>query len=334
MNIIFFGTPEFAAAHLDFLVSHHISVVAVVTAPDKPAGRGKTLSQSAVKRIALQHHLPVLQPETLRSPQFLAELESFKADVFVVIAFRMLPQVVWKIPPKGTLNLHASLLPDYRGAAPINRAIMNGEKTTGLTTFFINEEIDTGKIILQQSMEIGENETFGELHDRMISVGQQLVLLTIERIETGMVEAIEQSERLKALDKIHAAPKLAKADSQINWDNSLDHIHNQIRGLSPFPGTFVHLCNENGQKIELKIYRSEIERINCEKPDFSVLTDNRTYLKVALKGGYLMLKEIQLSGKKILNIKDFLNGFKFEGHWSVCESHCQCARNGLLAQKN
>ncbi len=319
MNVIFFGTPEFAAAQLDFLVSQGVAVVAVVTAPDKPAGRGKALTQPAVKQTALKHKLPVLQPQSLCSPEFLTELERFRADVFVVIAFRMLPQAVWRMPPKGTINLHASLLPNYRGAAPINRAIMNGETHSGLTTFFINDEIDTGKIIQQLQMEIGPNETFGQLHDRMVFEGQKLVIETLAKIEAGNLQLTDQAEELKKFENIHPAPKLFKDDSLINWNRSINDIHNQIRGLSPFPGTFTHFCNENGQKIEVKIYRSEIQITKSAEAEFSVLTDNRTYLKVALKGGYILVKEIQLSGKKMLNIRDFLNGYKFTGSWIVCE---------------
>ncbi len=318
MDIVFFGTPDFAASQLEFLVSQNVSVVAVVTAPDKAAGRGKKLKPSAVKECAIRHNIAVLQPVSLRHAEFLSALESYKAEVFVVIAFRMLPESVWKMPAKGTFNLHASLLPDYRGAAPINRAIMNGETQTGLTTFFLNEEIDTGNIILQQKLDIGPNETAGELHDRMVIEGQKLVLQTLNEIETGRLKLTKQADKLKDNLTIHPAPKLFKDDCLINWSKSIEEIHNQIRGLSPVPGAFTVLSDSEGQTMELKIYRSRIEKnTDPKKADFSVLTDNRSYLKVAIRGNYLVLENIQQSGKKILNIKDFLNGFKFEGNWRV-----------------
>ncbi len=313
MKIVFFGTPAFAARQLEFIAAHGIDVCAVVTAPDKPAGRGKKLAASEVKQAAIRLGLPVLQPVLLREPSFLETLQSFNADLFVVIAFRMLPDLVWKIPPAGTFNLHASKLPDYRGAAPINRAIMNGETTTGLTTFFINANIDTGHIIRQTDLKIDDNETAGELHDRMIEIGQQLVLDTIRDIALGKATTTPQIDVTNK--PLKTAPKLHKEDGKIDWTKTLQSVHNHIRGLSPHPGAYCRLINEKNETLELKILRSTIETCVHNETVFALLTDNRSQLKVALKEGFLHLTQIQQAGKKSLSTREFLNGFKFSGNW-------------------
>lgn len=317
MRIIFFGTPVFAAAHLEYLVQNGHEIAAVVTAPDKPAGRGKQLQESAVKKTAMQSGIPVLQPLKLKDPEFVQQLQIPQADLFIVIAFRMLPEIVWKLPVKGTFNLHASLLPNYRGAAPINRAIMNGETETGLTTFLINEDIDTGHIIKQIKLPIGENETAGELHDKMIQEGCTLVEETILLLSQTGTSAVPQSAFVSDFDALKPAPKLYKEDGKINWNKNGREIHNLIRGLSPYPGSYTRFVSENGELMELKLYKSRFEETAHDKTHFTLLTDNRTYAKVALEGGFLFLDELQQSGKKNLPIEAFLNGFKFHGIWKA-----------------
>lgn len=317
MRIVFFGTPDFAAEQLEYLIKQGVEIVAIVTAPDKPAGRGKKLSQSSVKAVALKYMIPVFQPTNLKDPSFINDLKSVCADLFVVIAFRMLPEVIWKLPPLGTFNLHASLLPQYRGAAPINRAIINGESRTGLTTFFINETIDTGHILKQVEIEIGANETAGELHDRMIEEGKILIINTLQDIEHGRSTALAQASVITDSTLLKAAPKLYKEDGKINWGKEGNEIHNQIRGLSPHPGAFTQLIDNEGNTLDIKIYRSEFESKFHDEAQFTLMTDNRTYLKVALRDGYLHLNQLQQAGKKTLFQKEFLNGFKFSGKWSV-----------------
>ena len=317
MRIVFFGTPDFAAEQLEHLIKQGVEIVAIVTAPDKPAGRGKKISQSSVKAVALNYMIPVFQPTNLKDPSFIDNLKNTHADLFVVIAFRMLPEVIWKLPPLGTFNLHASLLPQYRGAAPINRAIINGESKTGLTTFFINETIDTGHILKQVEIEIGANETAGELHDRMIEEGKKLIINTLRDIEQGRTTALPQESVITSSTLLKAAPKLFKEDCKIIWEKEGYEIQNHIRGLSPHPGAFTQLIDREGNTIDIKIYKSEFESKLHDKAQFTLLTDNRTYLKVALKDGYLHLNQLQQAGKKTLNQKEFLNGFKFHGHWSV-----------------
>lgn len=256
MKVVFMGTPEFAVSILDRLIQDGIEVKAVVTAPDKPSGRGLKVHESAVKQKALEHNLPILQPVKLKDPDFLQELEAFQADLFVVVAFRMLPKEVWNMPPKGTINLHASLLPNYRGAAPINWAIINGEKKTGVSTFFLNEEIDTGAIIDQSETEIGENESVGELYLRLMAIGSDLVSSTLKKIESGEVKAIEQDEL--DLSQIKHAPKIFREDCEIDLSKSAQDVHNHIRGLSPYPAAWMNWTYKNGESKVFKIYKSEL----------------------------------------------------------------------------
>lgn len=259
--------------------------------------------------------LVLLQPEKLKDPAFLQALEAFHADLFVVVAFRMLPEVVWKMPPLGTFNLHASLLPQYRGAAPINHAIINGETVTGLTTFFLNEEIDKGAVILRRSVSIRPDETAGELHDELMRLGNQLVVETLDIIEKGDFHPITQ-ETLTEGQILREAPKIFKDFCFIHWNNSCQSIYNLIRGLSPYPAAHARLISSEGDLLELKVYAAAIETLQPEMPTGTVLTDHKTFLKIAANDGYIHLKHIQQAGKKAMNIADFLRGFRFEGHWN------------------
>ena len=295
------GTPDFAVESLKALLHAGHTVVGVVTAPDKPAGRGQKLSESAVKQYAQEQGLPILQPLKLKDPEFIAQLSALKPDLQVVVAFRMLPETVWNLPPQGTVNVHGSLLPKYRGAAPINWAILNGEKETGVSTFKLKHEIDTGDILLQEKMPIGPNETAGELHDRMKVEGAQLLVKTLQELANGTLKASPQ--QLNS-DTKHA-PKLFKTDCEIDWNNTSEQIHNQIRGLSPYPTAFTVL----GDKT-LKIFSAEIEPGKPEIPAGTFSTDHKSYLKFAATDGYLSLKEVQLEGKKKMEIDEFLRGVR------------------------
>ena len=303
--IIFMGTPEFAVTSLKTLLDKGYNVKAVVTTPDKPAGRGKNIQFSDVKKFALEHNLPILQPEKLKSPEFLAQLKEINADLFVVVAFRMLPKEVWAMPKRGTINLHAALLPDYRGAAPINHAIINGETETGITTFYIDEQIDTGKIIMQEKCPIEPVDNIGTLYDKLMYIGAEAVCKTVDIIAEGNVNAIEQdSIRTEGL---HPAPKITKEFCQINWNAKSVDIHNLIRGLSPYPAAWCYLKDEITAKIFTSMY--SIEKHNLEAGTF--VSDNKSYLKVATQDGFVSILELQMQGKKRMAIKDFLNGFKF-----------------------
>jgi methionyl-tRNA formyltransferase len=306
LRIVFMGTPEFAVASLDALVKAGCNIVGVVTAPDKPGGRGMQLQKSAVKKYAVENNLHILQPEKLKSPEFLEQLKLLHADVQIVVAFRMLPEVVWDMPPMGTINVHGSLLPQYRGAAPINWAVINGEKETGVTTFKLQHQIDTGDILLQQSFAIGENETAGEVHDRMKEIGASLLIKTVKGIADKSLAKTPQSEIANLKSEIHHAPKIFTDTCKIDWNKSVDEVHNLIRGLSPFPGAFTML---NGKM--LKIYRSQKEytlpKINAGQFE----TDNKTFLKFACSNGFIHIKELQLEGKKKILTEDFLRGYRF-----------------------
>jgi len=300
-RIVFMGTPDFAVESIKALLHAGHNVVGVVTAPDKPAGRGQKLSKSAVKQYAQEQGLPILQPLKLKDPEFIAQLSALKPDLQVVVAFRMLPEMVWNLPPQGTVNVHGSLLPKYRGAAPINWAILHGDKETGVSTFKLQHEIDTGDILLQEKMPIGPNETAGELHDRMKVVGAQLLVKTLQELANGTLKASPQQ---LIADTKHA-PKLFKADCEINWNNTAEQIHNQIRGLSPYPTAYTVL----GDKT-LKIFSAEIEQGKPEIHPGTFSTDHKNYLKFAATNGYLLLKEVQLEGKKKMGIDEFLRGVR------------------------
>lgn len=316
MRLIYFGTPEFAASQLEAILQAGYEVAAVVTMPDKPAGRGKKIQFSDVKKTAMEHQLPLLQPEKLKDPVFLQALESYRADLFVVVAFRMLPAVVWKMPPLGTFNLHASLLPQYRGAAPINHAIINGETETGLTTFFLNEEIDKGKVIMRQSVTIRPDETAGELHDELMLLGNRLVVETIQKIESNDIQPITQEE-LADNAVLKDAPKIFKDFCNIHWDRDCQSIYNHIRGLSPYPAAHTCLKSDTGETLDLKIYKAEIEsRQHSEQPG-TVVTDHKNYLKIAANDGFILLNTLQQAGKKAMNVEEFLRGIRLSGGWKA-----------------
>jgi methionyl-tRNA formyltransferase len=326
LRIVFMGTPEFAVASLDALVKAGCNVVGVITAPDKPAGRGMKLQESAVKKYAVEKGLAVLQPEKLKNPEFLAALKALEADLQVVVAFRMLPEVVWNMPPMGTINVHGSLLPQYRGAAPINWALINGEKETGVTTFKLKHEIDTGDILLQDRIPIGENETAGELHDRMKEVGAALLVRTVKGLADGSLEekpqasmgngqrSIEESERsdnhspfTTDHSPLKHAPKIFTETCRIDWNKPVGDVHNLVRGLSPYPGAFTTL---NGKM--LKIYRGAKEETRPSIAAGEMETDKKSVLKFACADGYLLVRELQLEGKKKMSTEEFLRGYRFE----------------------
>ncbi len=303
LRIVFMGTPEFAVASLDALVHAGYNIVGVITAPDKPAGRGMKLQESAVKKYAVERGLKILQPEKLKNPNFLEELKSLNADLQVVVAFRMLPEVVWSMPPLGTINVHASLLPQYRGAAPINWAIINGEKETGVTTFKLQHEIDTGNILLQAKTSIGENETAGELHDKLKNLSADLLVNTVKGLEDG---TLKETPQLTIADNqliINHAPKIFTETCKINWSTSIDKIHDLIRGLSPYPGAFTYVDD----KI-LKIFLSENEYVSHALPPGEFETDGKTFLKFAAVDGFIHATELQLEGKKRMKVDEFLRG--------------------------
>ncbi|HVA97901.1 MAG TPA: methionyl-tRNA formyltransferase [Bacteroidia bacterium] len=310
LKIVFMGTPDFAVASLKALLVNNCNVVAVITTPDKPAGRGQKLQECAVKKFAQENKLKILQPEKLKDADFIAELKSLNADLQIVVAFRMLPEIVWSMPPLGTFNLHASLLPNYRGAAPINRAIMNGEKETGATTFFLQHEIDTGKIIFSEKTPISENETAGELHDKLMLLGADLVVKTVNAIAEKKYSETEQEKLFSESSLLKSAPKIFKEDCKINWNNSLDEIHNLIRGLSPYPAAWTELIQPNKENLFLKIFRSEKEMATHDYKIGTLISNQKNELKVAVKNGFIIIRELQLSGKKRMITSDFLRGFE------------------------
>lgn len=316
IRIAYFGTPEFAASQLEAILKASYEVAVVVTMPDKPAGRGRKIQYSDVKKTALEHNLPLLQPEKLKDPMFLEQLASFQANLFIVVAFRMLPAVVWQMPELGTFNLHASLLPQYRGAAPINFAIINGETETGLTTFFLNEEIDMGAVIMREKVAIRPDETAGELHDELMVLGNQVVVETIKKIEKGEVCALPQDEMTEG-QPLKPAPKISKEFCNVDWSQDCQTVYNHIRGLSPYPAAHTSILSENGEVIELKIFSSVIEHGLPKVPIGSVVTDNKKYLKIALKDGFIHLTQVQQAGKKAMPIADFLRGTQLLGSWKA-----------------
>ena len=308
LRIVFFGTPEFAVASLDALVNSDNDVAAVVTAPDKPAGRGLQMNQSAVKEYALKHGLRVLQPDDLSGSSFVDELKQINADLQVVVAFRILPREVWSLPPYGTFNLHSSLLPDYRGAAPINRVVINGEKMTGVTTFFLEDKVDTGNIIYQEKTLIGPDETAGSLHDRLMVIGAELVIKTTDAIRAGTARQVSQHELTLPDRTLHRAPKIHKEDCRINWQEDIRSVYNRVRGLSPYPGAFTEI-RPGGQSLYLKIFRAEPEFTRPVSEPGSWQTDTKIFMKIAAYDGYLNLLEVQLSGRRPMGIAEFLRGF-------------------------
>lgn len=309
MRIVFMGTPDFAADILQHLIHQNIDVAAVVTVADKPAGRGQKLHESAVKRVALENQIPVLQPVKLKDPEFVAQLQSFNADVFVVIAFRMLPEVVWTMPSKGTFNVHASLLPQYRGAAPINWAVINNEKESGVTTFFLNHDIDAGAIIASRSVLLTPTETAGTLHDKLCEEGKIIALDTLSMIEKDEVKGIEQSNIDPATLKM--APKIFKPDCKIDFKNTCRQIDCKVRGLSPYPAAFFEFSNKE-ESLSMKVFSIETIESNHNQPSGTFVSDYKHELKVACADGWIVLKDIQLMGKKRMEIDEFLRGFRFK----------------------
>ncbi len=317
LRIVFFGTSEFAVASLETLLKHNYNIVGVVTIPDKPAGRGQKLHISPVKQFSIENNLLLFQPEKLKDPVFLEALKTLKADIQIIIAFRMLPEAVWKMPPMGTFNLHASLLPQYRGAAPINWTIINGEKETGVTTFFLDEKIDTGKIIYSDKINISGEETAGGLHDKLKILGAELVIKTLKAIEKHNIPQTEQSNLVENSTVLKPAPKLKKEDCRINWHDTSENIFNFIRGLSPVPGAFTELTSPEGINFYCKIYNTTKELNATVTPVGSVTTDNKTFLGFTSNDGIIFIKEIQMMGKRKLEIAEFLRGFRINDTWKV-----------------
>lgn len=310
LRIVYMGTPDFAVLPLKKLVESGYQIVGVVTNPDKPAGRGQQLQESAVKKYAREAGLKILQPEKFRDEHFLNELADLKADLQLVVAFKMLPEVVWGMPRLGTVNLHASLLPDYRGAAPINWAIMNGEKVSGVTTFLLKHEIDSGNIIFQEPVEVTDEMTAGDLHDLLMEKGADLLLKTVDAIADGNFPLIDQTELLKGRDPIHA-PKIFKEDMRVDWHQPLQKIYNHIRGLAPFPAAWMELQHlVSGHSCSLKIFRAEKVCRPVNHPVGEILTDGKKTFEVCVEDGILRILELQLAGKKRMGVEEFLRGFK------------------------
>lgn len=316
IRIAYFGTPEFAASQLEAILKAGYEVAVVVTMPDKPAGRGRQIQYSDVKKTAMEHGLPLLQPEKLKDPAFLEQLAAFQANLFVVVAFRMLPAVVWQMPEMGTFNLHASLLPQYRGAAPINFAIINGESETGLTTFFLNEEIDKGAVIMRERVSIRPDETAGELHDELMLLGNKVVVETIEKIASGTATALPQEELTEG-ETLKPAPKITKEFCNIDWSLDCLTVYNHIRGLSPYPAAHTQLISESDEAIDMKVFAAEMEACQPNVPVGGVVTDNKKYLKIALRDGFIHLSKVQQAGKKAMPIADFLRGTQLNGLWKT-----------------
>ena len=307
LRIVFMGTPDFAVATLDAILKANYNVVGVITAPDKPAGRGQKMQQSAVKKYALEKGLNILQPTNLKNKDFLNELEILKANIQIVVAFRMLPDIIWKIPEYGTFNLHASLLPNYRGAAPINWAIINGETKTGVSTFFIDEKIDTGNIILQEEIPISEDETVGGLHDKLMIIGSKLVVKTIQLISENTIKTTKQPEI-----EIKSAPKIFTETCKINWNANVNSIYNLIRGLNPYPTAWTTLINNN-EEIKVKIFDVKKEVLKHSFTNGRITT-SKNELKIATKDGFIIVESLQLAGKKKMDTKSLLNGFTFQNN--------------------
>jgi len=305
------GTPEFAVASLDALVNSKHEVVGVVTVADKAAGRGKKIRYSAVKEYALKHSIRIFQPEKLKNEEFIDSLISLKADIFVVVAFRMLPKSVWSIPKNGTFNIHASLLPQYRGAAPINHAIINNENESGLTTFLIDEEIDTGNIILQKKISISEDDNAGILHDNLMQLSREIVIETCSIIEQGNINLISQQQLIES--ELKPAPKIFKKDCHINSNISINKAHNLVRGLSPYPAAFIELISPEGKIIIAKIFKTSIDN-NAAKSN-KIYTDNKTFIALGFNEGHLFIHDLQLQSKKRMPVTDFLRGFNISNEW-------------------
>lgn len=307
LRVVFMGTPEFAVETLNQILLAGFEVAGVITAPDKPSGRGRKLQQSAVKTFAVEKGIKVLQPTNLKSPEFIEELKALNPNVQVVVAFRMLPKVVWQFPELGTFNLHASLLPQYRGAAPINWAIINGEKKTGVSTFFIDEKIDTGEMILQKEMKIEEEENVGNLHDKLKTIGAELVVETLKLIQSGKFKTQKQEEN----NQLKEAPKLGKENTRVNWEKTPKEIFNFVRGLDPYPGAWSWYNNGNEEQLQMKIYNVQYETKPHNNPSGTLLVEGKN-LKIAVNNGFIDLLQIQLPGKRKMEAGELLNGYQFQ----------------------
>jgi methionyl-tRNA formyltransferase len=312
MRIVFMGTPDFAVESLRILVENKYNVVGVITMPDKPVGRGHSLQFSAVKKYAISQNLLVLQPEKLKDENFLTELKNLNADLQIVVAFRMLPEVVWNMPRFGTFNLHASLLPQYRGAAPINWAIINGEKETGVTTFFLTHEIDTGKIILQEKLPVSETDNAGTVHDRLMVLGAKLVKKTVDLLIDGKIDAIDQSQFIHPTLVLRPAPKIFKETCKIDFSQRVDQVYNFVRGLSPYPAAWVEIkFPGQSEKTLLKVFETEKEFEVHNLAVGTIVTDGKKYAKIALSDGFIHLKSVQIAGKRRMEIGELLRGMRF-----------------------
>ena len=318
LRIVYMGTPEFAVESLKRLVEGGYNIVGVITMPDKPIGRhGSVLQASPVKQYAVAQGLKVLQPEKLKDEAFLEELRSLQADLQIVVAFRMLPEVVWAMPPMGTFNLHAALLPQYRGAAPINWAVINGDTETGITTFFLKHEIDTGDIIQQVRVPIADTDNVEIVYDKLMMLGGDLVLETVDAILTGTVKPIPQDELIQIETELRPAPKIFKETCRIDWNKSVKQIYDFVRGLSPYPAAWTELCTTEGKPQVLKIYETEKQFKEHNLPIGTIDSDEKTYFRVAVKDGFVNIRSLQLAGKKRMEVGDFLRGFRFSEDMKV-----------------
>jgi len=319
-RIVFMGTPEFAVSSLDALIKNNFNVVGVITAPDKPAGRGQKLISSPVKKYALKKGLKIFQPVKLKNPDFLEDLKNLQPDLQVVVAFRILPESIWAFPAYGTINLHASLLPQYRGAAPINWTIINGETETGLTTFFIQHDIDTGNILHQEKVAIGPEETAGELHNRLMKIGAGLVIKTVQNIIDQNIIEKRQSLLIHDQMELKTAPKINREDCRINWNKMVDQVFNFIRGMSPSPGAWAEWTANSEDKLFLKIFSAEREYVSHKYKTGTLITDQKRILKVACKGGYIHIQNLQQAGKKRMGVEEYLRGMRNLGRFAVTET--------------
>ena len=315
LRIVFMGTPDFAVESLKCLVEGGYNVVGVITMPDKPAGRGHKIQYSPVKQYALEHQLPLLQPEKLKDESFIEALRAWKADLQIVVAFRMLPEIVWAMPRFGTFNLHASLLPQYRGAAPINWAVINGETKTGITTFFLKHEIDTGEVIQQVAIPIADTDDVGIVHDKLMVLGGKLVIETVDAILNGTVKSIPQEDMIT--EELHPAPKIFKETCRIDWQKPLKQIYDFVRGLSPYPAAWTELQKPDGSLEMLKVYQTAKIPEMHQLSSGTLRTDSKTYLHVAVEGGFIAILSLQLPGKKRLKIDELLRGYKITDEFCV-----------------
>lgn len=311
LRIVYMGTPDFAVESLRALVEGGYNVVGVITMPDKPAGRGMKLQYSPVKQYALEVGIPLLQPEKLKNEEFLSELKAWNADLQIVVAFRMLPEVVWDMPRYGTFNLHASLLPQYRGAAPINWAVINGDKETGITTFFLQHEIDTGNVIKQEKVTIEDTDNAGIVHDKLMTLGARLVCETVDQVLKGDLTAIPQDEMAQKAGELRAAPKIFKDTCRIDWKQNTDQIYNLIRGMAPYPAAWTELVEEDGKRTMVKIYETAKEHVGSGLPIGTLSSDGKSFLHVATSDGSIKILSLQIAGKKRMSVDEFLRGFRF-----------------------